>query len=81
MPAYSAIERAFQVAGSGECQSLEDIRALLKREGYSNATEHTSFPVVRRQLKDLMHGRAPSPPPRAERPRKRAVIGLTFQNT
>ena len=81
MPAYSAIERAFQVARSGECQTLDDIRALLKREGYSNATEHTSFPVVRRQLNDLMQGRAPSPPPKAERRRKRAVVGLTFQNT
>lgn len=80
MSAYSTIERAFQIAGAGKCQSLDDIRALLKREGYVDATEQTSFPVVRRQLTDLMQGRASSSPLKAARRRKRPVWGLTFQN-
>jgi hypothetical protein len=54
MPAYSTVERAFQLAQSGGCQSIETLRATLSHEGYSNAVAQTSFPLVRKQLLDLM---------------------------
>ena len=31
----TAVERAFQLAGSGSCSSVADIKAELKAEGYS----------------------------------------------
>ncbi len=31
----TAIERAFELARSGDCTNLEDIRARLKAEGYT----------------------------------------------
>jgi len=58
MPAYSTVERAFQLAQSGGCQSIEDLRAALSHEGYSNAVAQTNSPLVRRQLLGLMRARA-----------------------
>jgi hypothetical protein len=34
-PKVSAIERAFQMAKSGEVSNIEDIKTKLKREGYN----------------------------------------------
>ena len=31
----TALERAFELARSGECRTVTDVRARLKREGYS----------------------------------------------
>ncbi len=81
MPAFSTVERAFQIARSGDCESLEDLRAILTREGYGDAVAQTSFPFVRKQLRDLLQGRAASRPPKVERTRKRAVLGLSFDHS
>jgi hypothetical protein len=35
-PNVSALERAFELARSGRCLTLEEIRACLHAEGYSN---------------------------------------------
>jgi hypothetical protein len=77
MPAFSTVERAFQLARAGGCQSLDDLRNLLKQEGYADAAAQTSFPMVRRQLNDLMRGRATMAPVRPER-RKRATLRLNY---
>jgi hypothetical protein len=42
------------LAGSGQCESLEDLRKLLKREGYSSIDEHLAGPSLRLQLKSLI---------------------------
>ena len=79
MPAYSTVERAFQLARSGECQSIDDLRTMLSHEGYSDAVAQTSFPLVRKQLLDLMLGRTARKPRKAERPRKRNPLTLHFE--
>ena len=79
MPAYSTVERAFQLARSGECQSIEDLRSMLSREGYSDAGAQTSFPLVRKQLMDLMLGRTARAPRKIERTRKRNPLNLYFE--
>jgi hypothetical protein len=33
-PSFTALERAFQLAKSGECRSVDDIRRKLTSEGY-----------------------------------------------
>jgi hypothetical protein len=59
----TAIERAFQIAKSGEADSMRDIRRLLKREGYRDA--HIEGLSLSRQLRRLMRdakaSRAPNP--------------------
>jgi hypothetical protein len=80
MRAYSTIERAFEIARSPDCTSLDELRSKLTHEGYTDAVAQTSFPFVRKQLQDLMQGRAPSAPRKAERSRKRAVLGLSFEH-
>jgi hypothetical protein len=34
MPTVPILERAYELARSGECQGVDDIRARLKTEGY-----------------------------------------------
>ena len=80
MPAFSTVERAFQLARSGDCETLDDLRATLAREGYVDAVAQTSFPFVRKQLRDLLNGRAASKPVKAERSRKRSVLTLSFDH-
>ena len=46
------IERAFQLAGSSE--NVEQIRAKLRKEGYSNVDAHLSGPKIRSDLVRLI---------------------------
>jgi hypothetical protein len=48
------IERAFELAKSGEHRSLDEIRAELNRESYSNVHEHLSGAFIQAQLKELI---------------------------
>ena len=48
----TALERAFQIAKSGHCISIEDLRRQLKSEGYS--TDHIAGNDLTRQLKELI---------------------------
>ncbi len=52
---------------------------MLSREGYSNAVAQTSFPLVRKQLLDLMLGRAVTTPRKMQRPRKRKLLNMHFE--
>jgi hypothetical protein len=79
MPTYSTVERAFQIARSGECQSLDDVRTMLTREGHTDASAQTSFPLVRKQLQDLLTGRTGSAPRPLARRRKQGVLSLSMQ--
>ena len=48
----TSLERAFELARSGQFSSLEDIRLQLDREGLNPRT--VVGPVLRRQLKNLI---------------------------
>jgi hypothetical protein len=87
MPTYSTVERAFQIARAGECKSLDEVRTILTREGHTDAIAQTGFPLVRKQLQDLLAGRSPSAPrPAARRrkrgtPRKQGTLSLSLQRS
>jgi hypothetical protein len=52
-PKISALERAFQLARSGQAPSIDDIKKRLKREGYEeNAVD--GGPLLARQLRKLI---------------------------
>lgn len=48
----TALERAFDLANSGACDSIDDIRRSLRREGYGDA--QIIGTTLRRQLRVLM---------------------------
>ena len=51
-PRPTELERAFQLAKSGSCGSISDIRNRLRSEGY--ATAHITGKSLTRQLKALI---------------------------
>lgn len=52
--ADSTVERAFELARSGACKTILEIRSQLKRERYGSVDGHLDGPVLRRQLTALM---------------------------
>jgi hypothetical protein len=56
-PNLSPLERAFELARSGECRTVDDIRKRLSREGYS--TTQIYGPALLAQLRALIdaHGK------------------------
>jgi hypothetical protein len=48
----TALERAFQLATSGRCASVKDIRVALAAEGYPR--EQLTGPSLTKQLKELI---------------------------
>lgn len=53
----STIERAFQLARSGACHSVEEIRVQLNAERHDRIHEHLGGASIQRQLKALLVGR------------------------
>lgn len=49
----STLERAFELARSGECASTTEIRARLKRERFESVDAHLQGPSISRQLRQL----------------------------
>lgn len=49
----NVIERAFELARSGACRDINDIRLILKSEGHDLVDSHLSSGVLRQQLKDI----------------------------
>lgn len=49
----TTLERAFQLAKSGECANVDQVRMRLKSEGYSDGQAHTKGPSIRGQLSKL----------------------------
>ena len=49
----TTIERAYELAQSGPCQSLDEVRAQLKRERHESVESHLSGPTIGRQLRAL----------------------------
>ena len=56
------IERAFQLAQSGECPSMEDLHARLKKEHYSQVDEHLGGKAIKQQLRVLLVSARPPAP-------------------
>jgi len=48
------LERAFELAKTGDCASIDDIRRRLKAEQYSHVDAHLAGATVRRQLLGLV---------------------------
>lgn len=55
------IERAFQLAQSGECHGMADLHARLKQERYSQIEEHLGGKAIKQQLRGIFVA-APPPP-------------------
>lgn len=53
MSDMSILERAFALAKSGECTSIDDIRRKLKSERYESIDQHLAGPSIKRQLNQL----------------------------
>ena len=49
----TTIERAFELAQHGPCESLDEVRAQLKRERHESVGSHLSGPTISRQLRAL----------------------------
>jgi hypothetical protein len=47
------IERAYQLAKSGDCESLDEVKARLRKEGYSGVEQHLSAPMLSRTLRAM----------------------------
>lgn len=56
----TALERAFDLARSGDCAGVEDVRLKLKAEGYS--VEQLTGRSLIRQLRDLCQSASPAAP-------------------
>lgn len=52
----TTIERAYQLAGSGSCRTLEDIKVALKNEGYFSIQDHLHGLTITRALRKLCDG-------------------------
>ena len=52
------IERAYQLARSGECPTMDDLRRRLAREKYDSVTMHLSGKLIKSQLTTIMAARA-----------------------
>ena len=48
------VERALQLAGSGECRTLGDIHQRLRREQFTQIPEHLAGRSIKAQLNQLM---------------------------
>jgi len=46
----TTLERAFELARSGECSGVAQIRIRLRAEGYRDGQAHTSGMSIRKQL-------------------------------
>lgn len=56
----TTLERAFQLARSGEYGNISDIRRQLKIEGYSDAPSQISGPSMLKQLRKLCEAARPA---------------------
>jgi hypothetical protein len=54
MSGEGTVERAFELARSGICRSVDDIRAKLKDEGHTNIMAHFESGAFKKQLKAIM---------------------------
>ncbi len=58
----TTLERAFQLARSGDYSTISDIRRQLKLEGFSDAPSQISGPSMLKQLRKLCEAARPPEP-------------------
>ena len=51
---HGVVERAFELARTGGCRTVDEIRKRLARESYLAVDAHLAGASIRRQLKALM---------------------------
>lgn len=51
----TTIERAIQLAQSGDCRSVNDVRQRLRREGYVGIGAELASVAINRELIDYLH--------------------------
>ena len=49
----STVERAYELARSGRCHSVDEIRTMLMREGYEAVQAHLTGPSIKKDLAAL----------------------------
>ena len=49
------VERAYQLAGSGRCRNMAELRKVLKEEGCESIDAQLTGSTIRRDLRDLCH--------------------------
>jgi hypothetical protein len=49
----ATIERAYELARSGDCATVDDIKTKLQAEGYDSVWQHLSAPMLTRTLRGL----------------------------
>ncbi|HMI96211.1 MAG TPA: hypothetical protein VK479_06825 [Micropepsaceae bacterium] len=49
----ATVERAYQLAESGDCATVDDIKSRLQQEGYSSVGQHLAAPTLTRALRRL----------------------------
>jgi hypothetical protein len=47
------VERAYQIARAGRAANVDDIKTILKHEGYFNISGEIAGPVLLKALRDL----------------------------
>lgn len=65
----STVERAYQLARSGECADIEDVRKRLRAEGFENLRSHLQGRSVSKAIRELCVA-AYTGPPKPARNRK-----------
>lgn len=54
----STVERAYELARSGRCHSVDEIRTTLIREGYEAVQAHLTGPSIKKDLAALCRAAA-----------------------
>jgi len=50
----NTVERAFELAQSGQCRTLTELKQRLRIEGYSNSEAHLGGKLIKKQLRAAM---------------------------
>lgn len=56
MDGEGTVERAFELARSGQYRTVNDIRAQLRKEGHSDVQQHLGGKLIRTQLRAIISG-------------------------
>lgn len=59
----TTLERAYELARSGECLNVDDVAKTLKREGYHDVRSQLSGPKLRRTLNSICYAHKQEPVP------------------
>ncbi|MBB4839852.1 hypothetical protein HNP52_002944 [Sphingomonas kyeonggiensis] len=70
----SIIERALELAATGEYARIDHIERKLNAEGYTNVASHLDGPTIRRQLRQVASEARGEPTKRRGRPPASGVL-------